>query len=354
MNQADWQDGDGSRSLFETAATLLRGRRRILCWMLGAALVMALAVLSKPALYLASASFVPQVNDASRSGLASLAGQFGVALPASGQSQSPDFYSRLLKSRELLGPIVRDTFAVREMSGKRMLFLDLFEIEARSAGAREERGIEVLSKIISAKVVRTAGVVELSVATRWPSVSLAIATALVRGVNDFNQRTRQGQAGSERRFIQERLVVAGVDLRAAEDRLENFYRANRDFASSPQLTFERDRLQRDVVLQQQVFTSLTQAYEDARIREVRDTPVITVAEVPAVRSLPEPRGRVKSVLVGLLLGGFVGSLLELATVSLARRRREGDAEFNVFVGLLGEVRGEMLKPVRWLRGRAGW
>ena len=145
------------------------------------------------------------------------------------------------------------------MRGQRISFLNLFEIPG-AAMRREERGVKLLTRIVTARVVRTSRIVQLSVATEWPSVSLAVATALVSGVNDYNRRTMQGQAAVERRFVEDRLTVARAELREAEDRLERFLVTNRQFGSSPELTFERDRLQRDVLLHQQVFTSLTQSY----------------------------------------------------------------------------------------------
>ena len=352
MTEVEWRDDGDELSLFALGTSLLRNRWRIARWMLLGGAVAALLVFLKPPLYLASASFVPQgTNDIRSSGLASLAGQFGVAMPTGTQSQSPDFYAKLLKSRVLLGQIARDTFVVQEKGNQRIPFVDLYEIQAGPQKLREELGVKLLMDMVSSSVARTTGVVEVSVATRWPSVSLAITTALVDGVNDYNQRTRQGQAAAERKFVEGRLATAGAELRAAEDRLEGFLRTNRQYASSPELTFQRDRLQRDVTLQQQVFTSLTQSYEEVRIREVRDTPVITVIEAPSVPALPESRGRLKSVLLGLLLGGFLGAFAVFISQTIARRREQGDAEANEFVGTIGEVKGEMLGRVRWLRER---
>jgi uncharacterized protein involved in exopolysaccharide biosynthesis len=305
----------------------------------------------KPALYLASASFIPQGADPGRSGLANLAGQFGVVLPSSSQSLSPDFYARLLRSRELLLPIVSDTFAVPEIQKPRIAFLDLIEIKDQPSKRREEKGIRELTKLISATVSKTTGVVEFSVATRWPNVSLAIARKLLSGVDDFNRRTRQEQAAAERKFVEGRLVVAGEDLRAAEDRLEEFLRNNRQFASSPDLSFQRDRLLRNVSLKQQVFTSLTQSYEEVRIREVRDTPVITVIESPAVPTVPEPRGRIVRILLGLLLGGLIGSLFAFMSETMARRRHAGDPTADEFVGALHQMKGDMLGRVKRMRAK---
>lgn len=337
-------------SFLSLGTALLRRRWRIARWTGIGAVLAAIVVFSRPALYVASASFVTQgQTDASRSGLASLAGQFGVSLPGGNQSLSPDFYAQLLKSRELLQSIVIDTLTVQELGNKRVLFLDLFDIRGDTQKRREEQGVRALNRLVSAAVNRTTGVVEFSVATRWPSVSMAIAQALVEAVNDFNRRTRQEQAGAERKFIEGRLSLAGADLRASEDRLEQFLKSNRQFASSPDLTFERDRLQRDVTLKQQVFTSLTQSYEEVRIREVRDTPVITLVESPAVPTLPEPRRRLFGLLVGILLGALVGSVSALASEGMARRRNAGSPEAVEFAGTIADIKREIRRTVPWVR-----
>lgn len=350
MPQADSSSSD-EISVFTLGTILLRNRWRIVRWMALGAIIAAVIVLSRPPLYVASASFVPQGADASRSGLSAIAGQLGVSLPTASQTLTPDFYAKLIKSRVLLRPITRDTFVLPETSARKTDFVDLFEIGGNSRTGREDEAVRRLLKIVSVSVAKTTGVVEVSAATRWPGVSLAIVTALMDGVNEFNLRTRQGQAAAERKFIEGRLAVARADLRQAEDRLEAFLRGNRQFTSSPELTFQRERYQRDVSLKQEVFTSLTQSYEEVRIREVRDTPLITVIEVPSVPTTPESRGGVKSVLLGLLLGGLVGTLLAFITEMMARGQKEGKGEVGEFVGTLGEVRGEMLRPLKRLGAR---
>jgi uncharacterized protein involved in exopolysaccharide biosynthesis len=349
MAEAEW-DGGNEISLFEMGAIVLRSRWRIVRWVLIGATVAALSVITKPPFFFASASFITQGNDPSRSGLTSLAGQFGVSLPSGSPSLSPDFYSKLLKSPVLLRGIARDTFVVPELGGKRKSFLDLFDVRDKQPRIREERGVILLTGLVTTNVVKTTGVVEVSVLTRWPSVSLGIITALMNGLNDFNLSSRQGQAAAERRFVEGRLTLADAELRAAEDRLEGFLRMNR-VITSPELTLERDRLQRDVSMRQQVYTSLAQSYEEVRMREVRDTPVITVVEPPSVRPMHEPRGIVRTVIVGGLLGTFIGMLIGFISGIMAHRRRRGVAGDAEFVETLREMKGEMLTPARWIRSR---
>ena len=315
-------------------------------------LIAAVFAVFKPALYVASASFVTQGADMTRSGLASLAGQFGVAIPTNNQSLSPDVYARLLKSRVVLQTIARDTFQVQEMGGKRMTFYDLFNIHDESPIRREDMGVKVLSNVVTVGVAKLTGVVEIAVATKWRSVSLGIADQLINGVNDYNERTRQTQASAERKFVEGRLTVAGTDLRDAEDRLEQFLRTNMQLGGSPELAIQRERLQRNVTLRQQVFASLTQSYEEARIREVRDTPVITVLEPPTAPADPASRGRVMRVLLGLLLGAIFGAFIAFVSDMVARQRNVGDAEASAFADTLAEVKGEVLRPINRLRSRA--
>ena len=337
-------------SLFGLVVILLRQRWRIVRWGIIGLVIAVAPVLFRPALFKATTSFTPQGADAPRSGLASIAGQLGVSIPASSPSQSPDFYLRLLKSREILAPITRDTFSVPELGGRRVAFLDLFKINAGSEQHREELGVIALTGMIAVSIDKNAGIVDVGVLTPWPAVSLGIASAIIEAVNSFNQHTRQVQAGAERKFVESRLAIAQAELRAAEDRLQRFLATNRQYDRSPELTFDQDRLQRDVTTQQQVATSLTQSYEEVRIREVRDTPIITVIESPAVPTLPESRGRAKRGLLGLLLGGFLASLVILVSETMARQRASGDSSAAELVETLADIRTELMHPFHRLRG----
>lgn len=338
-------------SLLQLAGSLLQHRWRIARWMIyGGAIATVFALLAPPQ-FAANASFTIQSSDVGRSGLAGLAGQFGIALPSSSQSASPDFFAMLLKSRVLLRQVARDTIVVREMGDRRTTFPELFDIKGKTPAQREDRSIVKLGKITTSSMGKTTEVVSVQALTQWPSVSLAIVSALVDGVNKYNLRTRQGQAALERKFIQSRLALADTELRRAEDRLKYFLTANRQYANSAELSFERDRLQRDIGLKQQTFTTLTQSYEDARIREVRETPAITMLEPPTVAAEPEPRGRIIRVLIGMVMGAIVGAFIVLIGDSLARRR--ADPESGAFFQALSDLHAETVGRFSKQRARAG-
>jgi uncharacterized protein involved in exopolysaccharide biosynthesis len=334
-------------SLYEAATALVIGRWRIVRWAVAGAVLGALSVVTKPALYVAATSFVAQGTESSRSGLASLAGQFGVSIAGTGdQSQSPDFYVALLRTRALLVPITHDTFVVAEEAGARKPFSELFNIRTASAPALEEAGVKVLRDLVSPGVSKSTGVVDVSVRTRWPSVSHAIVTRLVAGLNDFNSRTRQTQAREERRFVESLLAKATDSLEAHEASLARFEEANKVWDVAPALRQAHDRLIRAIASQQALVTSLRESNEQARIREVRDTPAITVIDSPWVATTPDPRGRLTRVILAGLLGGAIGVGMVLLSAMLSSQRAAGGGELAALNAAFADARSDFRRLLR--------
>jgi len=338
-------------SLFAVGALLVRSRWLIARWALAGGVAALAAVWTRPAIYRASASFVPESGESPRSGLSSLASSLGVTVPTGAPSLSPDFYLALLNSREILEQIALDTLTVPEFSGKRVALEDMLKVGAGSAKLRQEAAVKELRRRIATSIDKATGIVTVSVATPWPTVSLTVVTDLVNGVNAFNQRSRRDEAAAERRFIEGRLVQATAELRAAEDALQRFLQSNRATAA-PDLRFAQDRLERNVSLRQQVFASLTQAYDDVRMRELRDTPVISMVDEPSVAARPEPRGRGVVTLVGVFLGAAIGALVAAMRRLVATRRAVGDPAAEEFLMTIGEVKGNVRRGLKRFSGRA--
>lgn len=289
----------------EALAAFARRHRRLLliCLSIGIAAGLLAAVLV-PRTYTARASFVPQQGRAQMSALASLAAQFGVVMPMMDATRSPAFYVTLLDSKNLLSFIVEDSFPrTTSRDNPRRSLADYLSARGRTAGERRESAIKKLKKRLAVGVDQKAGLVAVEVKLRSPFIARDVARALLSQIDSFNLRTRQTQASSERRFTEGRLQEARSELRQAEDELQFFLQRNRDFRSSPHLTFLYERLGRNVSLKQQLYTTLSQAYEQARIEEVRDTPVITVVEDPLLPARPDraPYGRALTLAIALAL-----------------------------------------------------
>lgn len=324
-------------SLFEIATAIVRRRWQIVRWAVIGAVIAVLLIWTRRPIFPATFSFVPQGADAGRSGLLSLAGQFGVQVPGAATAASPDFFARLIQSRAVMLALLDDSVAVAD-SGTRILLIDALNVPAGTPAARQEIGASQLRTMITTTVNKPTSMVEVSIATRSPSISFGIASGLLAELHRFNRVARQSQAAAERAFVEERLTEETGKLREAEDRLERFLQGNRMYAGSPQLAFTMERLQRAVSLRQQLVTSLTQSFEDARIREVRDTPVITVIDPPRVPALPGPRHRAAALVIGFLSGGGLALLWVFVTAITGRRNRQDDVQAQAFAAALREMR----------------
>lgn len=335
---------DDEMSVLALGSVLLRRRRMIIALgLLGSALGLA-AGLSRPRVYVSGAVFIPQVSEGGASGLALAASQLGIRVPSSGGAAwGPPVYVELLGSQALLEPIALDTVVVAEEGGRRVAIMDLFRVKAPTPARRTDLAVSALRRIIKASENRNLGAVKLSVTTKWPSVSLALAERLVRGVNQFNRETRKSQAGAERQFVEAQAREAERALRESEDRLQLFLQRNRSIAGSPDLEFQRDRLQREVALRQQVYTSLLESREEARMSEVRDTPVITVLANPRLPVVGEARKSVMKGMAGGIAGGMFGVLVAFLVQAMAGARRQRSEEAREFFQLVEDATPRFLR-----------
>jgi uncharacterized protein involved in exopolysaccharide biosynthesis len=313
-----------------------------------AATVLAVAVsLLLPARYRSTARFVPETTQASLpfpGELAGIASRLGISLPAAGAS--PAFYSDIVRSRTLTDELLRSRFPDPRVAGigDSVALLDLLKVRADRDDERLEKGRRKLASDVRVTLARETGVVSVSVTTRYPTLSAAVANRLVSLVTQFDVATRRTTARETREFIEQRLPDAETELADAESELQRFLERNREFRGSPQLEFARARLQRRVDLKQQILTTLRQNYEQVRIQEVNDTPVLTIVDAaiaPVKRSSPR-----RKLIVGLVLGfaivagvggASVATVFALVRADEPARAAALDARWRAFRGDLVRV-----------------
>lgn len=251
-------------------------------------------------------------------GIAALASQFGLGM--SGGTASPEFYAALLATRAILDPVLQDSF--RTATGTTVRLQTFLDAGGKTPGERLERAAKRLSKRLDISVDDATQIVTLGVELRDPNLAADVARRLVAELDTYNQVTQRTEARARREFIQGQLGNAQRDLGAAEDSLRDFLVHNRRLDDSPTLQFEQARYQRAIDLRQAVVQDLSQAFEQARIDEVRDTPVLTVLQpalVPIKKSWPRRS-------VSAIAGMVVGILLALAfTTWRELQRRDPDA-----------------------------
>lgn len=311
-------DAGEDLSLGELFTVLLRARNAIMAAAAVGFLLGAAYGLVGTRLYSSGATFVPQAPGADVAGggsLALAASQFGIRMPSSGAGWGVPIYLEVIYSRSLLAPIALDTLAVAEEGGRRRAVADLLEVDGPDGPKRLEMTVRALRNVIRASENKKVGAVQVIVTTKWPSVSYALAERLLADVNRFNLQQRQSQAGAERRFAEQKAREAERALEEAEARMRQFLEQNR-VLESPGLTYQRERIQREITIRQQTYMTLLQSFSEARLREVRDTPVITLLESPYVPAI----GLSSRTAMKAVGGAFVLGLLATA-LALVRHAR---------------------------------
>lgn len=341
-------------SILHSLIAIMRYRRLVVGIMISVfVLAMAIGFLRQRT-FSAHASFIPQHQDA-RGGLSGLAAQFGLSVPGTELTQSSAFYVDLLMTRPIERAVVENRYNLVSDTGRVTgTLVELFGIKGPSAAEKLDAAVKRLRASMSASVVERTGVINVSVKAPYASLAAQIVQQLLNELNRFNVERRRSQASAEREFIETRLGEINGELRSAEERLQTFLQRNRDYRNSPELVFQEDRLVRDVSVRQQLFTTVSQAYEQARIEEVRDTPVITVVEPPEVPLWPDSRRLtllgVLALAIGAMLGAFLAFLSEFARRTVAL---DSD-EFEQFAVLRAASTDDLRHPWRALRDSLGW
>lgn len=340
-------------SLLRVATALLRHRGLVVGAVFACLLIGAAVVLLPRRTYLVAASFVPQTRK-SPTGLSGIAAQLGFSIPSLDGQESPQFYVELLKSRAILGPLAESIYEVQTDTGlAKGNLMQLYRVKGKTPGRKREAALKQLDDDISASVNVKTSVVDLGVTARYPDLALRLTQQLLSLVSRFNMESRQSQASSERKFTERRLGEVEGEFREAEDRLQVFLQRNRDYRNSPELTFQFDRLDRDVNLKDQVYRTLAQAYEQAKIEEVRDTPVLTIVDPPELPVRPRSRGALKVGLLSLFLGLALGITLAVTKDLMADPSGQRRVELLELATLRREALDDLLHPWRpvgrWVR-----
>lgn len=340
-------------SLVEIASTVLRNWRVVAVLPVLLALLVGVWSFTRDRSYTASASFMPQMSEGRGvGGAAALAQQFGVSLGTERPGQSPQFYVDLLRSRTLLRQAVESEYLVPAEEGENWsgTLIQYWELgERRGSLPPWRRATESLQQAISPSVNRETGVVQFSVSSEDPVLSEQIAERLLDLLNEYNLEVRQSRALDEGRFISGRLEEAQTALLTAEGALQDFHRHNRQFENSPELIFEQDRLQRHVLMRQEVYTALLRSQEQARIDAVRDIPLFVVIDQPAESAEPEGRGTIMRSLLGLMVGLMLAVFVAFVAEFSRRRREREDPHYREFQSLAREAWDDLRRPGRWMR-----
>ncbi|MCP4572450.1 MAG: hypothetical protein GY838_08890 [bacterium] len=312
---------DFVNGLFEIV--VCRWKLIAICIIAGAVLAVAIRA-SGPVRYTATATILPQGNDRGGSGiLGALAVQSG--LNFGNAAGNEEIFGRIIESRTALAHLIEKKWSHRRFSEPvslaRILGLDADATE-NAGHIEEERLLAVLRRrVIDFERDPSTGFMSLRVTIpEDPQLAADIANALVHVLEDFNDKGRFSRARNQREMIEARLVEVERDLEMSSTELSDFLDNNRSYASSPTLTMEYARLEREVSADGLVWQELKRQLEVARIDEMRNTLTVDVLDSAVAPVRPDRYGLVFTIIVGCIIG-CIAAVLIVAILALSGQQR---------------------------------
>ena len=328
---------------------LRRGVARRWRWLILApvatALIGAATAWAWPKTWTATTTFVPeQALGSNNAGILGALGGIGSLLgDASGGASalsklkdgpSTEFFADVLTSTELLSATLRTPFIDSASASAARPLLDILDVSGATPERRFGNALRKLRRKVLVVVSRKSSIVNLSVTLTDPQLSASVANRMLALLNRFNLERRQRSSTEQRRFSELRLATARIELDSAERAKQSFLDSNRNYYESPRLMARFDQLDRLVIVKEGILIGLTKTYEESRIAEVRDTPLLTVVDVATPPDRPVQRP--------LLWGGYAcgaGALLGVVGVLLAALSDRGDSvPHKRFVSADGPIR----------------
>lgn len=231
--------------------------------------------------------------------LASVAAQFGFALPSSGYSVY--YYAQVVQSRKVLEIVAHDTLRA---DGRSVAVMDLLEASGSTRDRQLEAAVKALEKRIDVRTDDQANLITIRTQAPSPHLAEALGQSVLSALDSVINTSQRTGGSYERRFAEGQADSARAALRTAEDQLRDFYQSNRSIESSPTLQVEEGRLRRQIQVLQDVYLALVNQQESAKLQEARNTPAVALVQQPLASAKKVwPRRSVWA------LFGFIGAFL---------------------------------------------
>lgn len=301
-------------------------------------LLMVIPFAFSPPTYTASASFITEGEQP--------AGRLilgGLTLPGTA-GRGPEFFVELLRSPAILGPLVETRFEGEPGKPPKTLVERYAGTQGPPQALKEEAMAQMGSKI--ATKISLNGIITLRVTTEDPRLSANVTQGLLDQIDEFNNNKRKSQASAERKFAEQRLAEVGAEVLVLEDRYQRFLERNR-VINSPALTIERDRISDELSMKRSLKSSIVQAYERAKMDEVRDSPRATMLASPTPPTAPNRQVSKRYAVLGFFFGAMLAAFIAVTKEYFARIPKESSPEASEFAALVSTQR--LRRPIDAVR-----
>ena len=168
-------------------------------------------------------------------------------------------------------------------------FLNIFSnSEKISDNHLQNIAIEQLSNRMSIYEYES-GMINISILMEDELLAANIVNFISDWIQDYISNEMSFKAKKNRVFIQEQLESANVDLFLSEENLSEFLKKNSVVDDNPEVMLKKNRLIRNVEVNQEVYITLRKQFELNKIEELKEKPILNIldiGDVPTEKSKP--------------------------------------------------------------------
>ncbi|WP_460933914.1 lipopolysaccharide biosynthesis protein [Spirosoma humi] len=332
----------------------LRGSiRRLLMGAIIGAIIGALYAFSKPNIYSAQVTVLPEIQakGASLGGISSLVGLAGIdignATGGNVDAIRPDIYPDVLQSvpfalyllnQRVYSEKLKASMTLKEFISKIgdenfiSKFINTFssnKAEVQDAkldpnnfskAIQITKEQEILIKVIQTNITsvydRKTGILTLTAIEPDPVVAATVARLSLDYLTDYITTYRTEKARKQVAFLVQRVNESRGRYQSAEYALSSYRDRNRNlFLNTAKI--DEQRLQADYLLEQSVYNELSKQLEQAKIKVQDETPVFKILEPPTVPLRKSGPKRMLTVL-GFAISSILITLIILVIRSITR------------------------------------
>ena len=330
-----------------------RNRLRIIIGALIGLIIGGLYAFSKPNVYTAQVTVMPEVQSKSASGLGnlgSLAGLAGISLDNLGGQDAirPDLYPNVLQSVPFALDVLKQPVYSQKFKAKMTLqeFMNRMDetgffravtgfFSGNKSGEKEEQSdpgnfsqaiqvtkqqdelIKSVQESASAVHDKKTGIITVTAVEPDPVVAATVARLSLEYLTNYVTTYRTEKARKQVAFLIQQVREARSRYQDSEYALSNYRDRNRSlFLNTAKI--EEQRLQADYLLAQSVYNELSKQLEQAKIKVQEETPVFKMLEPPTVPLRKSGPKRTFIMLGFAALGAFLSAVLAVARL-ISRR-----------------------------------
>ena len=308
----------------------------------------------KQPLYVSSATVLLPMSQADKitgGALSGLASQFGVNIPNSAEADlsSPTLYPDILVSRTFARIILFKNFYSKKFNKELPLLSIINDVDSYLDDSNEEL-ISKASNVLRGEMFffekdPLTSISTLRVTAKEPLLAKELANVVLTELEALNRDYKIKSIKEKISFIENRIFSVKQDLEDAEKTLTLFRESNRQ-VSSPSLRLEEDRFERNLEIHKEIYLTLKQQLELAKIEEVQKASIVQILDGPELPLGPSNKRLVFSTLVAGFLGTSLGVIISILRALLNDSDKYQRKKIRRFKHLLKIKIQSLIKDIR--------